>query len=79
MINETDEKVTIYDKQLNKYLNDNLTNIIAPDLKYIRENGNFCFVKIEFYLNGEIKNYYLPIIPLFSLFSKTIPLLFELS
>ena len=60
MINETDSYMTIYDKQLNKYLNDNLTNVITPNLKYIGENGNICFIKIEFYLNGEIKNYYLP-------------------
>ena len=60
MSNETDDMLTIYDKQLNKYLNYNLTNITVPDLKYVGEEGNLCFVKIEFYLNGEIKNYYLP-------------------
>ena len=60
MSNETEDMLTIYDKQLNKYLNYNQTNITVPDLKYVGEEGNLCFVKIEFYLNGEIKNYYLP-------------------
>ena len=60
MNNETEDMLTIYDKQLNKYLNYNQTNITVPDLKYIGEEGNLCFVKIEFYLSGEIKNYYLP-------------------
>ena len=45
MINDTDVHMTIYDKQLNKYLNDNLTNVITPNLKYIGENGNICFIK----------------------------------
>ena len=57
MSNETEDMLTIYDKQLNKYLNYNQTNITVPDLKYIGEEGNLCFVKIEFYLSGEIKNY----------------------
>ena len=53
--------ITIYDKTLNYYLNNNnLRRIEEVDLKYIREKGNFCFIKIEFYRNGEIKNYYLP-------------------
>ena len=60
MSNETEDMLTIYDKQLNKYLNNDQTNITVPDIKYIGEEGNLCFVKIEFYLNGEIKNYYLP-------------------
>jgi hypothetical protein len=51
----------IYDKTLNNILkNKNLKHLEDPDLHYIGENGNFCFIKIEFYQNGEIKNYYLP-------------------
>ena len=56
MSNETDDMLTIYDKQLNKYLNYNQTNLTVPDLKYIGEEGNLCVVKIEVYLNVEIKN-----------------------
>ena len=62
MINETDEVISIYDKKLNEYINDNMNlkngNINA--LKFIGEEGNLCFAKIYFYLNGEIKKYYLP-------------------
>jgi len=35
-----------YDKTLN---NNNLRSLDEPDLKYIGEDGNFCFAKIEFY------------------------------
>ena len=63
MINETDETLTIYDKQLNEFINDN-SNLnygkIDDLIKNIGEEGNLCFAKIEFYLNGEIKNYYIP-------------------
>ena len=59
--NQTNDIINIYDIKLNEYLNyNNLTNLTKPDLKYIGEKGNLCFVKIEFYLNGEIKNYYIP-------------------
>ena len=58
--NKTDEMMIIYDKTLNKLLNNNkLRSLDEPDLKYIGEDGNFCLAKIEFYLNGDIKNYYL--------------------
>ena len=58
--NKTDDMMIIYDKTLNKILSNNsLRNLDEPDLKYIGEDGNFCFAKIEFYLNGDIKNYYL--------------------
>ena len=58
--NKTNDMMIIYDKALNKILNNNnLRSLDEPDLKYIGEDGNFCFAKIEFYLNGDIKNYYL--------------------
>ena len=59
--NKTNDIMNIYDMKLNEYLNsNNLKNLTKPDLKYIGEKGNLCFAKIEFYLNGEIKNYYIP-------------------
>jgi len=59
--NQTNDIMNIYDIKLNEYLNyNNLINLTKPDLKYIGEKGNLCFAKIEFYLNGEIKNYYIP-------------------
>ena len=54
--NSTRDMVTVYDKFLNNYFK--LENI--PDLQYIGEQGNLCFVKLEFYQNGEIKNYFIP-------------------
>jgi hypothetical protein len=60
MINETDNMVTVYDKKLNEYLNSNKLINESQDLKYIGNNGNLCFAKIDFYLNGEIKNYSIP-------------------
>ena len=59
MINETDNMTTVYDKKLNEYLNNKIDEK-SQNLKYIGDDGNFCFAKIEFYLNGEIKNIYLP-------------------
>ena len=58
--NKTEDMMIIYDKTLNKILNNNnLRSLDEPNLKYIGEDGNFCLAKIEFYLNGDIKNYYL--------------------
>ena len=59
MINETDNMTTVYDKKLNEYLNNKIDEK-SQNLKYVGDDGNFCFAKIEFYLNGEIKNIYLP-------------------
>ena len=59
MINETDNMITVYDKKLNEYLNNKIDEK-SLNLKYVGDDGNFCFAKIEFYLNGEIKNIYLP-------------------
>ena len=57
--NKTNDMMIIYDKTLNKILSNNsLRNLDKADLKYIGEDDNICFAKIEFYLNGDIKNYY---------------------
>jgi len=59
--NKTKDMMIIYDKTLNNILNNNnLRSLDEPDLKFIGEDGNFCFAKIKFYLNGDIKNYFLP-------------------
>jgi len=59
--NQTHDILNIYDIKLNEFLNYNNSIILKkPDLKYIGEKGNIFFAKLEFYLNGEIKNYYLP-------------------
>ena len=59
--NKTKEMITVYDKTLNNYLNTNkLRELRELDLQYVGEEGNICFVKLEFYLNGEIKDYYIP-------------------
>ena len=60
--NETNDTITIYDKTLYEYLNqNNLESLENIDLQYIGgEDGKFCFIKIDFYQNGEVKNYYLP-------------------
>jgi len=44
--NKIDDMNITYDKTLN---NNNLRSLDEPDLKYIGEDGNFCFAKIEFY------------------------------
>ena len=59
--NKTNDMIFIYDETLNEILGEkNLRNLEKQDLQYIGGKGNFCFVKIEFYQNGNIKNYYLP-------------------
>ena len=60
IINETDNIVTVYDKKLNEYLNQKKIDENSQHLKYVENNRSLCFAKIEFYLNGEIKNFYLP-------------------
>ena len=53
--------ITVYDKALNNFLNINKIRRLEEDeLKYVGKKGNLCFAKLEFYQNGEIKNYYLP-------------------
>ena len=59
IINETDNMITVYDKKLNEYLNNKIDKK-SQHLKYVGNNGTLYFAKIEFYLNGEIKKFYLP-------------------
>ena len=54
--NETQDILIIYDKLLNNNLNKNKNEEFLQNL----EEDNICFCKIEFYKNGEIKNYYMP-------------------
>jgi len=59
--NKTKDMITIFDKTLNNYLNTrNKREIKNIDLQYIGNEGNICFVKLEFYQSGEIKDYYIP-------------------
>ena len=53
--NETDDVIIIYNKKLINILNED-KNMIKPNLPYIDQNNNLCFVKIDFYKNGEIIN-----------------------
>ena len=64
--NGTDDITLIYDKQFYKYLNEldkrrkkNMSKEENYDLNMTEENNN-CFIKIEFYENGEIKNIFTP-------------------
>ena len=66
--NGTDNMMIFYDKDLNKYINNynrknnfrNLNENDNIDLSYTDENDTSCFIKIEFYESGEIRNIYLP-------------------
>lgn len=59
--NKTKDMITIFDKTLNNYLNkSNIKELKDLDLQYIGDEGNICFVKLEFYQSGEIKDYYIP-------------------
>ena len=59
--NKTDDMITVYDKELNNFVNINKIRRLEEDeLKYVGKEGNLCFAKLEFYQNGEIKNYFLP-------------------
>ena len=70
--NGTDDMVIFYDKNLNKYINkvNNIRNLNSDNInlnqKYTDENDTACFIKIEFYENGEIKNIFIPKIFLMS-------------
>ena len=60
--NETNNMQIIYNKQLIETINlNNIMKIKIPDLTYIKEEENICFVKINFYGNGEIINISYPI------------------
>jgi hypothetical protein len=58
--NSTHDNHIIYDKKINDYLGINKRRLSSRDVYYINNGSDFCFVKIEFYHNGEIKNIYLP-------------------
>ena len=51
----------IFDASLNNYLNEkDLRRLEKTNLNYVDEQGQLCFAKVEFYKNGNIKNFYLP-------------------
>ena len=63
--NGTNDMMVVYDEQLSKSIKNekqnNLRNIDEkPNLNYVDEKNKLCFIKIEFYENGEIKNIFLP-------------------
>ena len=67
--NGTDDMMIFYDNNLNKYINKESYNKYKRNLisdntslnnDYTEENDTSCFIKIEFYENGEIKNIYIP-------------------
>ena len=67
--NGTEDMMIFYDKNLSKYINKESYNKYKRNLKsdntslnndYTEENDTSCFIKIEFYENGEIKNIYIP-------------------
>ena len=58
--NSTHDNHIIYDKKINDYLGINKRRLSSRDVYYINNGSDFCFAKIEFYHNGEIKNIYLP-------------------
>ena len=57
MINETEEYFSVYDRKLNYFLDGEILNEFKKNEinqslnKTIGENGNFCFAKVNFYLN----------------------------
>ena len=66
--NGTNDMMIIYDENINKYMkeneiNKNLRNLDGegePDLDYVQDSDKNCFIKIEFYENGEIINIFIP-------------------
>ena len=67
--NGTNNMTILHDNNLNEYLKEktinNLRNLNSdnniPETDYLNENQNTsCFIKIDFYQNGKIKNIYLP-------------------
>ena len=58
--NATHDNHIIYDENINNYLNINKKELTSRDIYYTNNGSNYCFVQIEFYHNGEIKNIYLP-------------------
>jgi len=66
IINETGEEISVFDKKLNYILDGQILDrnkhleIYESLNRTIGENGNYCFAKVNFYLNGEIIDFYLP-------------------
>ena len=58
--NETHVNHIIYDKNINDFLNLTKKDLNKQDVYYQINGSNFCFIKLDFYQNGEIKNIYLP-------------------
>ena len=59
--NNTHDIMSIYDKAINNILyKHNISRLAEPDLKYIGNKGNICFIKLDFYQNGDLKKIYLP-------------------
>ena len=47
-------------KKINNFLNITKKSLKERDVYYQTNESNYCFINIEFYQNGEIKNIYLP-------------------
>ena len=58
--NATHDNHIIYDKKINNFLNITKKSLKERDVYYQTNESNYCFINIEFYQNGEIKNIYLP-------------------
>ena len=58
--NTTHDNHLIYDENINNYLNITQKESSSRDIYYVNNRSNYCFAKIEFYHNGEMKNIYLP-------------------
>ena len=63
--NGTNDMMVVYNEKLSKSIENseqnNLRNIDEkPNLNYVNEKNKLCFIKIDFYENGEIKNIFIP-------------------
>ena len=58
--NKTHDNYIIFDQEINNYLNRDLIKFSDREQYYAFNKSNFCFAKIEFYQNGELRNIYLP-------------------
>ena len=58
--NGTYNNCIIYDEKINNYLYKKKRILDNLNDSFAKNEGNFCFAKIEFYHNGEIKNIFLP-------------------
>ena len=62
--NETHNMLHIYDNSLNKYLNTKYMRRLSKsdkiEVNLVNEENKICFAKIDFYQNGNIKDFYLP-------------------